>query len=119
MSWTHLMMIIHNINNNNIFNMIKNFFVQTHFGLEMGLGIMTEICHHLHLYCQLQKWKQLLVSQNFALALLIRTLLENIVSSKTTLSSSSIELGFFNPTLRQNSTKVTSQAMQLENREDR
>ena len=32
---------------------------------------------------------------------------------------SCIDLGFFNPTLRQNSTKVTSRSMQLKNREDR
>ena len=32
---------------------------------------------------------------------------------------SRIELGFLNPTLRQNSTKVTSRPMQLKNREDR
>ena len=45
--------------------------------------------------------------------------LPRILSSIFLLSVSSKELGFLNLTLRQNSTNVTSQHMQLKNSEDR
>ena len=42
-----------------------------------------------------------------------------VIANNKTLDHSSIELGFYNPTLRQNITDVTSRYMQLQKWEDR